>query len=150
MFILQRMASSYSLFTSSAFLSTPLLKTTPLHSNLTRLASSTPSELRALAVYKNRNGFSTTSLAVATDSSSHTAIETQKEKLEQTQKDKAGVFEKVVLPSNESSERLLRIRHSVLHSSIALIGFALSSFKIVFFAALLYLGLVQSWCLSLH
>lgn len=150
MFILQRMASSYSLFTSSAFLCTPLLKTTPLHPNLTRLASSTPSELRAFAVYKNRNGFSTTSLAVATDSSSHTSVETQKEKLEQTQKDKAGVSEKVVLPSNESSERLLRIRHSVLHSSIALIGFALSSFKFVFFTALFYLGLIQSWCLSLH
>ncbi|KAF3443309.1 hypothetical protein FNV43_RR12991 [Rhamnella rubrinervis] len=118
MFILQRMASSYSLFTSSAFLSAPLLKTSTLpshfHSNLTRLVSPASCELRVFAIYKNRNGFST-SLAVATDSSSQTSVSTENEKLEQTQKDKTGNFEKVVLPSNESSEKLLRIRHSCAH-----------------------------------
>ncbi|KAH7533449.1 hypothetical protein FEM48_Zijuj04G0131700 [Ziziphus jujuba var. spinosa] len=115
MFILQRMANSYSLFTSSAFLSTPLLKTSSLpshfYSNLSRFVSPTP--FNAL-FNNNRNGFST-SLAVATDSSSQIAVSTQNEKLNQTQNDKTDDFRKVVLPTNDSSDKLLRIRHSCAH-----------------------------------
>lgn len=54
----------------------------------------------------SRNFLSTISSAVATDSSSETAIST-----EPNQNDEK---EKIVLPTNESSQRLLRIRHTVM------------------------------------
>ena len=109
MFILQRMASSHSLFAATAFVAVPLLTKSSLHSNLSRLAwPPAKFELRTLALYKTRNGFSTSS-AVATDSSSETLVSDQNEALEQkTPQDKV-----IVLPTNESSEKLLRIRHTV-------------------------------------
>ncbi|XP_034207126.1 threonine--tRNA ligase, chloroplastic/mitochondrial 2 isoform X2 [Prunus dulcis] len=110
MLILQRMA------TSSSFLSTPLLKASssfPTHflSPLKHCVSAPSTEFRALALYRNRNGVSTSSAAVATE----TQVSTQDDKLKETQKEKSDKLEKVVLPTNESSESLLRIRHTCAH-----------------------------------
>ncbi|ONI18225.1 hypothetical protein PRUPE_3G203100 [Prunus persica] len=110
MLILQRMA------TSSSFISTPLLKASssfPTHflSPLKHCVSAPSTEFRALALYRNRNGVSTSSAAVATE----TQVSTQDDKLKETQKEKSDKLEKVVLPTNESSESLLRIRHTCAH-----------------------------------
>ncbi|CAL2249214.1 unnamed protein product [Prunus armeniaca] len=110
MLILQRMA------TSSSFLSTPLLKSSssfPTHflSPLKHCVSAPSTEFRALALYRNRNGVSTSSAAVATEAQ----VSTQDDKLKETQKEKSDKLEKVVLPTNESSESLLRIRHTCAH-----------------------------------
>ncbi|KAM5580452.1 hypothetical protein ABKV19_009945 [Rosa sericea] len=107
MLILQRMAIS------SSLLSSPLLKTSsfPTHflSPLKRCVSQPTTEFRALALY--RNGVST-SAAVATTESQ---VSTQHDKLKEAQKEKTDKLDKVVLPSNESSEKLLRIRHTCAH-----------------------------------
>ncbi|PON77125.1 Threonine-tRNA ligase, class IIa [Trema orientale] len=110
------MASSHSLFAASAFVSGPLLNKS-LHSNLNRFVWPPPKfELRALALYNTRNGFSTSSSAVATGSSSETLVSDQNETLEQkTPPEKTDTSEKIVLPTNESSEKLLRIRHTCAH-----------------------------------
>ncbi|BFG25984.1 hypothetical protein CerSpe_122580 [Prunus speciosa] len=110
MLILQRMA------TSSSFLSTPLLKASssfPTHflSPLKHCVSAPSTEFRALALYRNRNGVSTSSAAVATE----TQVSTPDDKLKETRKEKSDKLEKVVLPTNESSESLLRIRHTCAH-----------------------------------
>ncbi|PQQ10622.1 exopolygalacturonase clone GBGA483-like [Prunus yedoensis var. nudiflora] len=68
-------------------------------------------EFRALALYRNRNGVSTSSAAVATE----TQVSTPDDKLKETRKEKSDKLEKVVLPTNESSESLLRIRHTCAH-----------------------------------
>ena len=108
MFVLQRMAS-----TTGLLLHPPLV--TPISPNV-----STPRFFLAVATQfagnrdkslfhrKKANGFST-SIAVATDSSAP-SIPTQNEDLVDTHKEES---EKIVLPTNESSEKLLRIRHSV-------------------------------------
>lgn len=57
------------------------------------------------ALYGKRNGFSF-STAVATES----ATVSQNDTAQETQKEEK---EKIVLPTNESSEKLLRIRHTV-------------------------------------
>ncbi|XP_062009306.1 threonine--tRNA ligase, chloroplastic/mitochondrial 2 [Rosa rugosa] len=105
MLILQRMA------TSSSLLSSPLLKIssfpTRFLSPLKRCVSQpTTTEFRALALY--RNGVSTSAAAVATTESQ---VSTQHDKL----KEKTDKLDKLVLPSNESSEKLLRIRHTCAH-----------------------------------
>ncbi|KAL5581719.1 hypothetical protein UlMin_014161 [Ulmus minor] len=111
------MATSHSLFASSSFLPTTHFKTSSLQShfksNLNRLVWPSNGESRALAIYSNRNGFSTSS-AVATDSSSE--VSTQNEKLGQTRvENTTDNSEKIVLPTNVSSEKLLRIRHTCAH-----------------------------------
>lgn len=121
MLILQRMA------TSSSFLSTPLLKASssfPTHflSPLKHCVLAPSTEFRALALSRNRNGVSTSSAAVATE----TQVSTQDDKLKETQMEKSDKLEKVVLPTNESSESLLRIRHTVLY-------FAFEFFLLLFF-----------------
>ncbi|KAM6548470.1 hypothetical protein CsatB_020146 [Cannabis sativa] len=109
MFILQRMVSTHSLFSASAFVSGPILNKSSLHSNLSRSFSWPKLEFRALALYKTRNGLSTSS-AVATDSASHTLLSDQNDPLE-----KGSAEKPLVLPTNESSEKLLRIRHTCAH-----------------------------------
>lgn len=110
MFVLQRMASSHSLFAASAFVSGTLLNKPSLHSNLNRLTwpPRPKFELRALALYKTRNGFSTCS-AAATETLVSGPDQTP------TPEQNTGVAsDKVVLlPTNDSSEKLLRIRHTV-------------------------------------
>ncbi|XP_062107243.1 threonine--tRNA ligase, chloroplastic/mitochondrial 2 [Humulus lupulus] len=108
MFILQRMVSTHSLFAVSAFVSAPILNKSSLHSNLNRFAWP-KFEFSALALYKSRNKLST-STAVATDSASQTLVSGQNESLENGSADKL-----VVLPTNESSEKLLMIRHTCAH-----------------------------------
>ncbi|KAM2083528.1 hypothetical protein ACFX1T_036918 [Malus domestica] len=94
MVILQRMAMA----TSSSFLSIPLLKTSSLLSPVKHCASPLNSEFRALSLYGGRNGVSTSSAMAM-----------------KAQMDVADKPEKVVLPTNESSESLIRIRHTCAH-----------------------------------
>ncbi|KAB2637066.1 threonine--tRNA ligase [Pyrus ussuriensis x Pyrus communis] len=91
MLILQRMAMA----TSSSFLSIPLLKTSSLLSPVKHCASSLIS----------------TSSAMATEAQ----ISTQADKLKDAQMEVADKPEKVVLPTNESSESLITIRHTCAH-----------------------------------
>ncbi|KAM1032568.1 hypothetical protein EV1_035848 [Malus domestica] len=106
MLILQRMAMA----TSSSFLSIPLLKSSSLLSPVKHCASPLSSEFRALSLYGGRNGVSTSS-AMATEAQ----ISTQDDKLKDAQMEVADKPEKVVLPTNESSESLIKIRHTCAH-----------------------------------
>ncbi|KAM1484570.1 hypothetical protein TB2_035690 [Malus domestica] len=106
MLILQRMAMA----TSSSFLSIPLLKTSSLLSPVKHCASPLSSEFRALSLYGGRNGVSTSS-AMATEAQ----VSTQDDKLKDAQMEAADKPEKVVLPTNESSESLIKIRDTCAH-----------------------------------
>ncbi|KAM1373450.1 hypothetical protein ACFX2I_024148 [Malus domestica] len=106
MLILQRMAMATS---SSSFLSIPLLKTFSFLSPVKHCASPLSSEFRALSLYGGRNGVSTSS-AMATAA----RVSTQDDKLKDAQMEVTDKPEKVVLLTNESSESLLRIRHTDL------------------------------------
>ncbi|KAM1244863.1 hypothetical protein ACFX2I_036127 [Malus domestica] len=106
MLILQRMA----MVTSSSFVSIPLLKSSSLLSPVKHCASPLSSEFRALSLYGGRNGVSTSS-AMATEAQ----ISTQDDKLKDAQMEVADKPEKVVLPTNESSESLIKIRHTCAH-----------------------------------
>lgn len=116
MLILHKMATSPYLFSYSLSLSTPislsLLKPPlPLHSPLKRLLSISKlqPETQATsfgALYSKRNGVST-STAVATTESAAVA---QNDRADETQEEET---QKIMLPTNESSEKLLRIRHTV-------------------------------------
>ncbi|CAN6683895.1 unnamed protein product [Malus baccata var. baccata] len=103
MLILHRMAMA----TSSSFLSIPLLKTSSLLSPVKHCASPLSSEFRALSLYGGRNEGSISS-AMATEAQ----ISTQDDKLKDAQMEVADKPEKVVLPTNESSESLIKIRHT--------------------------------------
>ncbi|CAN6545874.1 unnamed protein product [Malus baccata var. baccata] len=103
MLILHRMAMA----TSSSFLSIPLLKTSSLLSPVKHCASPLSSEFRALSLYGGRNEVSISS-AMATEAQ----ISTQDDKLKDAQMEVADKPEKVVLPTNESSESLIKIRHT--------------------------------------
>ncbi|XP_004293445.1 PREDICTED: probable threonine--tRNA ligase, cytoplasmic [Fragaria vesca subsp. vesca] len=105
MLILQRMAT-----TSSSLLSSPLLKPSSFLSPLKRCVSQPTSDFRAFAF--SRNGLSTSAAAVA---ATEPHVSTQHDKLKEAQKDKSDKLDRVVLPSNESSEKLLRIRHTCAH-----------------------------------
>ncbi|CAN6684712.1 unnamed protein product [Malus baccata var. baccata] len=96
--------------TSSSFLSIPLLKSSSLLSSVKHCASPLSSEFRALSLYGGRNGVSTFS-AMATEAQ----ISTQDDKLKDAQMEVADKHEKVVLPTNESSESLIKIRHTCAH-----------------------------------
>lgn len=109
MFVLQRMAT-----TTGLLLHPPLVR--PISPNVSAprffLAVTTQfagNRDKSLFPRKKFNGFST-SIAVATDSSAP-SISTQNEDLVDTPKEQT---EKIVLPTNESSEKLLRIRHTVI------------------------------------
>ncbi|KAM2512203.1 hypothetical protein PS1_036513 [Malus domestica] len=106
MLILQRMAMA----TSSSFLSIPLLKTSSLLYPVKHCASPLSSEFRALSLYGGRNGVSTSS-AMATEAQ----VSTQDDKLKDAQMEAADKPEKVVLPTNESSESLIKIRDTCAH-----------------------------------
>ncbi|KAL6135148.1 hypothetical protein ACLB2K_067376 [Fragaria x ananassa] len=105
MLILQRMAT-----TSSSLLSSPLLKPSSFLSPLKRCVSQPTSDFRAFAF--SRNGLSTSAAAVA---ATEPHVSTQHDKLKEAQKEKTDKLDRVVLPSNESSEKLLRIRHTCAH-----------------------------------
>lgn len=111
MFILHRMASSHSLFASSLF-SNPISTNSSLPSNFNRFLTC---QFRAFPLLNNkRNAFSTsTSAAVATGSSPETSVADKNQEFE-PKTDQNLENEKVVLPTNESSEKLLRIRHTVI------------------------------------
>ncbi|XP_057953621.1 threonine--tRNA ligase, chloroplastic/mitochondrial 2 isoform X2 [Malania oleifera] len=108
------MASSCTVFVSSFGFSSPLFtslsRSSPFSLHLSLEGFSFTSrrlahgEIGVLAPHKKRAGLSTAS-AVVTDSS-ETATETEDANLDET------LDEKIVLPTNESSERLLRIRHT--------------------------------------
>ncbi|XP_050383648.1 threonine--tRNA ligase, chloroplastic/mitochondrial 2 [Argentina anserina] len=104
MLILHRMA------TSSSLLSSPLLKTSSLLSSPLKRCVSQPT-FRAFAL--SRGSGLSTSAAVAAATEPH--VSTQHDKLKEAQKEKADKLDKVVLPSNESSEKLLRVRHTCAH-----------------------------------
>lgn len=102
------MASSYAAFASPLWRNPSLLHSpTKLVSVSARLADT---RIRVFELYKKRNGVSTSS-AVATDST-NTAFVTEKKKLDEYSEDEK---RKIVLPTNESSEKLLRIRHTCAH-----------------------------------
>ncbi|KAL6140236.1 hypothetical protein ACLB2K_058536 [Fragaria x ananassa] len=103
MLILQRMAT-----TSSSLLSSPLLKPSSFLSPLKRCVSQPTSDFRAFAF--SRNGLSTSAVAAT-----EPHVSTQHDKLKEAQKEKTDKLDRVVLPSNESSEELLRIRHTCAH-----------------------------------
>ncbi|GMP53743.1 hypothetical protein CsSME_00019119 [Camellia sinensis var. sinensis] len=115
MFVVQRMAlPSHSLFTFSLRLSTNAASISrssffPLHSPSKTLFSISRTafqrQIRVLALYHKRNGVSTSS-AVATESIETASIAEDKEEIS---------TEKIVLPTNDSSESLLRIRHTCAH-----------------------------------
>ncbi|XP_024032080.1 threonine--tRNA ligase, chloroplastic/mitochondrial 2 [Morus notabilis] len=108
MFILHRMATSQSLFApSSSFLkpSSP--------SSFNRLGLPLTRQFRAFALHGHRNGFSTAYSAVATESSAETSVENLE--LETNGDENSQKEERVVLPTNDSSEKLLRIRHTCAH-----------------------------------
>lgn len=114
MAILQRMAlSSHYLFTSSLRLS-PNPKTPISHSSSSSLffslsRTALEREIGVFAFCKRRkNGFSTTSSAVATESTEVASVAGDDGQEEVS-------LEKIVLPTNESSDRLLRIRHTCAH-----------------------------------
>lgn len=65
-----------------------------------------------LGIYRKRNGLSTSS-AVAVDSSETAAPAVTEDKTSEMGLEEVKEEKKVVLPTNESSETLLRIRHSV-------------------------------------
>ncbi|XP_058210500.1 threonine--tRNA ligase, chloroplastic/mitochondrial 2 isoform X2 [Rhododendron vialii] len=118
MAILHRMAlSSHYLFTSSLRLSpnpTPIshsssLFLSPSKTPFSLSKTALEKEIRVFGFFKrSKNGFSTTSSAVATESTETASVagdNAQEEVL----------VEKIVLPTNESSEKLLRIRHTCAH-----------------------------------
>ncbi|KAG5551616.1 hypothetical protein RHGRI_009884 [Rhododendron griersonianum] len=118
MAILQRMAlSSHYLFTSSLRLSpnpTPIshsssLFLSPSKTPFSLSKTALEREIRVFGFFRrSKNGFSTTSSAVATESTETASVagdNAQEEVL----------AEKIVLPTNESSEKLLRIRHTCAH-----------------------------------
>ncbi|XP_058211431.1 uncharacterized protein LOC131323595 [Rhododendron vialii] len=66
-------------------------------------------EIRVFGFFKrSKNGFSTTSSAVATESTETASVARDNAQEE-------ALVEKIVLPTNESSEKLLRIRHTCAH-----------------------------------
>lgn len=77
-----------------------------------------------------RDRFSSISTAVATDSAPSPSVSRS------SSSDEEGEKEKIVLPTNESSERLLRIRHTVMYwfsfelVHVSLIGDVLSLLKV--------------------
>ncbi|EEF30374.1 threonyl-tRNA synthetase, putative [Ricinus communis] len=105
--------SSFSLFLSKPKSLTVLKPSLLLHSPLKRFVSLSKLQPQSQAgnleaVYRKRNGLSI-STAVATTESAPVA---QNDIAEDTQKEET---EKIVLPTNESSEKLLRIRHTCAH-----------------------------------
>ncbi|KAI8558134.1 hypothetical protein RHMOL_Rhmol04G0065900 [Rhododendron molle] len=118
MAVLQRMVlSSHYLFTSSLRLSpnpTPIshsssLFLSPSKTPFSLSKTALEREIRVFGFFRrSKNGFSTTSSAVATESTETASVagdNAQEEVL----------VEKIVLPTNESSEKLLRIRHTCAH-----------------------------------
>lgn len=105
MSIVHRMAAS-----SNFFLSTPLLK--PTFSHFPKRLVSIPT-----CLYNNKNraplSTATTSCAVATDSSQIATLSQNDDVENNTQIEKT---QKLVLPTNESSQKLLRIRHTVMYN----------------------------------
>nr|XP_028956957.1 uncharacterized protein LOC103412658 isoform X2 [Malus domestica] len=85
----------------------PLLKTASLLSPVKHCASPLSSEFRALSLCGGENGVSTSS-AMATEAQ----VSTQDDKLKDAQMEAADKPEKVVFPTNESSETLIRIRYT--------------------------------------
>ncbi|GMY09710.1 threonine--tRNA ligase, chloroplastic/mitochondrial 2-like [Fagus crenata] len=104
MSIVHRMAAS-----SNFFLSTSLLK--PTFSHFPKRLVSIPT-----CLYNNKNraplSTATTSCAVATDSSQIATLSQNDDVENNTQIEKT---QKLVLPTNESSQKLLRIRHTCAH-----------------------------------
>ncbi|KAI3858887.1 hypothetical protein MKX03_006956 [Papaver bracteatum] len=113
MVVLHRMATSISLFASSIPLSKPKFYSKPfifLHSSpLNTFISGTRNSVNKTRVYKNNRKFCTIS-AVATD-----LTETSSNESKENVEIENNPVQKVVLPTNDSSEKLLRIRHTCAH-----------------------------------
>ncbi|XP_002270988.4 threonine--tRNA ligase, chloroplastic/mitochondrial 2 [Vitis vinifera] len=112
--VLHRMAASHSLFASSLKLTSNQLLhhyRCPLKRIVSISGGFSRSRIRVLPLYHKAHGLSTTSSAVATDSTDSTdsAVLADDKGLGEAPP------EKIVLPTNESSERLLRIRHTCAH-----------------------------------
>ncbi|RVW95182.1 Threonine--tRNA ligase, chloroplastic/mitochondrial 2 [Vitis vinifera] len=108
------MAASHSLFASSLKLTSNQLLhhyRCPLKRIVSISGGFSRSRIRVLPLYHKAHGLSTTSSAVATDSTDSTdsAVLADDKGLGEAPP------EKIVLPTNESSERLLRIRHTCAH-----------------------------------
>lgn len=102
------MATPYSLFSPSRFLAKPTSLTLPnpslsLHFPIKRVVP-----FRKRQELKRIDGVR---LRVATDSA-QPAVQLQNDSVQETQKQEEA--DKLVLPTNESSEELLRIRHTVI------------------------------------
>ncbi|KAI3907343.1 hypothetical protein MKW98_010693 [Papaver atlanticum] len=112
MVVLHRMATSISLFASIP-LSKPEFFSKPfifLHSSpLNTFISGTRNSVNKTRVYKNNRKFCTIS-SVATD-----LTETSSNESKENVEIENNPVQKVVLPTNDSSEKLLRIRHTCAH-----------------------------------
>ncbi|XP_026392824.1 threonine--tRNA ligase, chloroplastic/mitochondrial 2-like [Papaver somniferum] len=113
MVVLHRMATSISLFASSIPLSKPKFFSKPfifLHSSpLNTFISGARNSVIKTRVYKNNRKFCTIS-AVAID-----LTETSSNESKENVEIENNPVQKVVLPTNDSSEKLLRIRHTCAH-----------------------------------
>lgn len=116
MFVLQRMATSHSLFgfasslplktpTSDLFLKSSQFNQFPAKSLVSVSGRLAESQVNSNSLYKKRNGVSTSSV-VAIDLTETAIITEDKDAVEASEQN-------IVLPTNGSSERLLRIRHTV-------------------------------------
>ncbi|MCL7035216.1 hypothetical protein MKW94_020450 [Papaver nudicaule] len=114
MVVLHRMATSISLFASSIPLSKPKLFSKPFiylpSSPFNTFISKTRNSVNKTRVYNNDRKVCTIS-AVATDLTETSSSNESKENLEIEN----NPVQKVVLPTNDSSEKLLRIRHTCAH-----------------------------------
>jgi threonyl-tRNA synthetase len=111
MTILHRMAMA----ASNSFLSTPLLR--PSVSQFPKRLVSIPTFCH-YANMKKKKMHTAASSAIATESSESAALsqdDNVKTKKTTTQNEKT---DKLILPTNESSEILLRVRHTVMYSAI--------------------------------
>lgn len=113
--------SSHYLFTSSLRLSpnpTPISHSSSLFLSPSKTPFSLSKtalgrEIRVFGFFRrSKNGFSTTSSAVATESTETASVARDSAQEEV-------LVEKIVLPTNESSEKLLRIRHTVISISLS-------------------------------
>ncbi|KAL2942429.1 Threonine--tRNA ligase chloroplastic/mitochondrial 2 [Bienertia sinuspersici] len=116
MFVIHRMATTttitFSLFSNSFRLltkpSSPL--TSSLKNGFSIPTKISAKQLTSFSLYSNRTGFCT-SAAVASPESTETVVDANDKKLEE------GTFSeiRIKLPTNDSSEKLLRIRHTCAH-----------------------------------
>lgn len=117
MFVIHRMATSttitFSLFSNSfRLLTKPSSPLTTSLKNGFSFSPKIPSSSSSYSLYNYRNGFCTSAVVASPDTATETVVDGNNDK-----KLDEGSFSEVriKLPTNESSEKLLRIRHTCAH-----------------------------------